>query len=158
VSQPPSEPNVSGPSPAPPAGTSPAHPQAAIGAVAAAYGYPVNTEFGGHGVGRTMHESPHVSNQGRPDRGLRLHPGLTIAIEPWLARGTDRIVLDREGWTIRSADGSRTTHSELTVAVTQTAPDALTRRPGRSRERLATAGAARTSASRVDRSGHASRR
>ncbi|NEW25871.1 type I methionyl aminopeptidase [Nocardia cyriacigeorgica] len=99
---------------------------AAISAVAAAYGYPVNTEFGGHGLGRTMHEDPHVSNVGRPGRGFPVRPGLTIAIEPWFARTTDRIVTDPDGWTIRSADGSRTAHSEHTIAVTEDGPRILT--------------------------------
>jgi len=103
---------------------------AAIGAVAARYGYPVNLEFGGHGLGRTMHEEPHVPNDGRPGRGLRLRPGLTLALEPWFARTTDEIVYDPDGWTIRSADGSRTTHCEHTVAVTEHGPVVLTsRRP-----------------------------
>ncbi|MFC9553001.1 type I methionyl aminopeptidase [Rhodococcus sp. NPDC056960] len=101
---------------------------AAIGAVAADYGYPVNTEFGGHGLGRTMHEDPHVSNQGRAGRGLVLKPGLTLALEPWFARGTDKIVYDPDGWTIRSADGSRTAHSEHTIAITDGEPLILTRR------------------------------
>ena len=99
---------------------------AAIGAVAADYGYPVNTEFGGHGLGRTMHEDPHVPNRGRAGRGLRLEPGLTLALEPWFARGTDKIVYDPDGWTIRSADGSRTAHSEHTIAITDGAPLVLT--------------------------------
>ncbi|VFA98232.1 type I methionyl aminopeptidase [Nocardia cyriacigeorgica] len=99
---------------------------AAISAVATAYGYPVNTEFGGHGLGRTMHEDPHVSNVGRAGRGFPLRPGLTIAIEPWFARTTDRIVTDPDGWTIRSADGSRTAHSEHTIAVTADGPRILT--------------------------------
>ena len=99
---------------------------AAIGGVAAAYGYSVNTEFGGHGLGRTMHEDPHVSNTGRAGRGLVLKPGLTLAIEPWFARTTDKIVYDPDGWTIRSADGSRTAHSEHTIAVTDGAPLILT--------------------------------
>ncbi|MEU5757770.1 type I methionyl aminopeptidase [Nocardia sp. NPDC047648] len=99
---------------------------AAIAAVARAYGYPVNTEFGGHGLGRTMHEDPHVPNAGRPGRGYRLRPGLTIAIEPWFARTTDRIVTDPDGWTIRSADGSRTAHSEHTIAITPDGPEVLT--------------------------------
>jgi methionyl aminopeptidase len=101
---------------------------AAIGAVAADHGYPVNTEFGGHGIGRTMHEDPHVSNAGRAGRGMTLRPGLTLAIEPWFAMGTDKIVYDPDGWTIRSADGSRTAHSEHTVAITEDAPLVLTRR------------------------------
>ncbi|WNG82838.1 type I methionyl aminopeptidase [Mycobacterium sp. ITM-2016-00316] len=101
---------------------------AAIGAVADAYGYPVNVEFGGHGLGRTMHEDPHVSNRGRAGRGLVLRPGLTLALEPWFAQGTNKIVYDRDGWTIRSADGSRTAHSEHTIAVTDGSPLVMTRR------------------------------
>lgn len=101
---------------------------AAIFAVADRYGYPVNTQFGGHGVGRTMHEEPHVSNLGRAGRGLVLRPGLTLALEPWLARTTDKIVYDPDGWTIRSADGSRTAHSEHTIAITEGDPLVLTRR------------------------------
>lgn len=101
---------------------------AAIGEVAGRYGYPVNLEFGGHGIGRTMHESPHVSNNGRRGRGMKLLPGLTIAIEPWFAMTTDKISFDRDGWTIRSADGSRTAHSEHTVAVTEEGPLVLTER------------------------------
>ncbi len=104
---------------------------AAIGEVAHSYGYRVNGEFGGHGIGRTMHEAPHVANSGRPRRGMRLDPGLTIAIEPWLCRSTDKIRYDEDGWTIRSADGSRTAHSEHTVAVTPAGPQVLTRRPAR---------------------------
>lgn len=99
---------------------------AAIGAVAADYGYPVNTDFGGHGLGRTMHEDPHVPNRGKPGRGMPLRAGMTLALEPWLAAGTNRIVYDRDGWTIRSADGSRTAHSENTVAITESGPLVLT--------------------------------
>ncbi|WP_228000615.1 type I methionyl aminopeptidase [Nocardia australiensis] len=99
---------------------------AAIAEVAGAYGYPVNTEFGGHGIGRTMHEDLHIPNVGRAGRGYRLRPGLTIAIEPWFARTTDRIFTDADGWTIRSADGSRTAHSEHTVAITEDGPQVLT--------------------------------
>jgi methionyl aminopeptidase len=101
---------------------------AAIGAVVGSYGYSVNTEFGGHGLGRTMHEDPHVSNTGRAGRGLTLRPGLTLALEPWLARTTDKIVYDPDGWTIRSAEGSRTAHSEHTIAITEDAALVLTRR------------------------------
>ena len=93
-----------------------------------AYGYPVNTQFGGHGLGRTMHEDPHVANDGRAGRGLKLRPGMTLALEPWLARTTDRIVFDPDGWTIRSEDGSRTAHSEHTVAITEAGSRILTAR------------------------------
>ncbi|WP_166905816.1 type I methionyl aminopeptidase [Mycobacterium sp. DL440] len=99
---------------------------AAIGAVAADYGYPVNLEFGGHGLGRTMHEDPHVPNRGNPGRGMKLRAGMTLALEPWLAAGTSRIVYDRDGWTIRSADGARTAHTENTVAITEAGPSVLT--------------------------------
>jgi methionyl aminopeptidase len=101
---------------------------AAIEAVATDYGYPINTEFGGHGLGRTMHEDPHVPNKGRAGRGLKLRPGMTLALEPWFARTTDRIVIDPDGSTIRSADGSRTAHSEHTMAITEDGPLVLTRR------------------------------
>lgn len=99
---------------------------AAIGAVTAGYGYPVNLDFGGHGLGRTMHEDPHVPNRGHRGRGMPLRAGMTLALEPWLARTTDRIVFDRDGWTIRSADRSRTAHSENTIAITAAGPVVLT--------------------------------
>lgn len=101
---------------------------AAITAVAKADGYSVNTEFGGHGVGRTMHGDPHVPNDGRPGRGLPLRPGLVIAIEPWFLETTNRIVTDADGWTLRSADGSRGAHMEHTVAITENGPRVLTAR------------------------------
>ena len=101
---------------------------AAIGDVARFHGLTVNTQFGGHGVGRTMHGDPHISNDGRPGRGLPLKPGLVIAIEPWFLQATDEIVMDDDGWTIRSADGSRGAHSEHTVAVTEGDPLVLTAR------------------------------
>ncbi|RJO71058.1 type I methionyl aminopeptidase [Nocardia panacis] len=109
---------------------------AAVSAVAADYGYPVNNEFGGHGLGRTMHEDPHVSNVGRAGKGFRLRPGLTIAIEPWFARTTDRIVTDPDGWTLRSADGSRTAHTEHTIAITEDGPRVLTDAQGRQGDTL----------------------
>ncbi len=101
---------------------------AAIAAVARGAGLSINTEFGGHGVGRTMHGDPHVSNDGRPGRGLPLKPGLVIAIEPWFLHTTDEIYTDRDGWTLRSADGSRGAHSEHTIAITQDGPLVLTAR------------------------------
>lgn len=101
---------------------------AAIGEVAHAAGLSVNLDFGGHGVGRTMHGDPHVPNDGRPHRGLPLREGLVFAIEPWFMLGTDRIYTDRDGWTLRSADGSRAAHFEHTVAVTDGDPLVLTAR------------------------------
>ncbi|WP_042413795.1 type I methionyl aminopeptidase [Streptacidiphilus anmyonensis] len=99
---------------------------AAIGAVAAAHGYPVNLQFGGHGLGRTMHEDPHVPNAGRPGRGLKLQPGMTLALEPWWSADTDELRVDEDGWTLRFADGSRGAHSEHTVAITEDGPRVLT--------------------------------
>ncbi len=100
---------------------------AAIAAVGRAGGCGINTDQGGHGVGRTMHEAPHVPNEGRPGRGLRLRAGLVIAIEPWfLAGGSDDYRVDADGWTLRSADGSRAAHVEHTVAVTEDGPRILT--------------------------------
>lgn len=101
---------------------------AAIGEVARAAGYTVNTQFGGHGVGRTMHGDPHVPNDGRPGRGLKLRPGLVIAIEPWFMATTDEIYTDPDGWTLRSQDGSRGAHSEHTIAITEGDPIVLTAR------------------------------
>ncbi len=100
---------------------------AAIGAVARAAGYGLHTDFGGHGVGHTMHESPSVPNDGKPGRGLKLAAGLVIAIEPWfMAGGRDSYRLDDDGWTLRSGDGSRAAHVEHTVAITADGPRILT--------------------------------
>jgi methionyl aminopeptidase len=100
---------------------------AAIGYVARAAGLGLHTDFGGHGIGRTMHESPHVPNDGRAGRGMRLQPGLTIAIEPWfLAGGLDAYRFDDDGWTLRSTDGSHGAHFEHTIAITESGPRVLT--------------------------------
>ncbi len=101
---------------------------AAIGAVGHKGGYGINTDFGGHGVGRTMHEDPHVPNDGRRRHGMKLPAGLVIAIEPWFMAGSDEYVIDPDGWTIRSADGSLTAHAEHTVALTKDGPVVLTAR------------------------------
>ena len=90
----------------------------AIGTVLSGAGYPINTEFGGHGVGSTMHQDPHVANTGRPGRGYRLRPGLLLALEPWVMADTATLVTDPDGWTLRSATGCRTAHSEHTIAIT----------------------------------------
>ena len=101
---------------------------AAIGDVCKAAGYTVNLDFGGHGVGRTMHGDPHVSNDGRRHRGLKLQPGLVLALEPWLLETTNEIYTDPDGWTLRSVDGSRGAHSEHTIAITDGDPIVLTAR------------------------------
>ncbi|MDT0303449.1 type I methionyl aminopeptidase [Streptomonospora wellingtoniae] len=98
----------------------------AIGTVLGEAGYEINTEFGGHGIGSTMHQDPHVSNTGRPGRGHRLRPGLLLALEPWVMADTAELVTDADGWTLRSATGCRTAHSEHTIAVTDDGAEILT--------------------------------
>ncbi|MFZ4842984.1 type I methionyl aminopeptidase [Mycetocola saprophilus] len=101
----------------------------AIGGVLADAGYPINLEFGGHGIGSTMHQDPHISNDGRPGRGFTLRPGLLLAIEPWVMEDTDRLITDPDGWTLRSATGARTAHTEHTVAITENGVEILTLPP-----------------------------
>jgi methionyl aminopeptidase len=98
----------------------------AIGTVLAEAGYPINLEYGGHGIGSTMHQDPHVANAGRPGRGYRLRPGLLLALEPWAMIDTDRLVTDPDGWTLRSATGCRTAHTEHTIAITDEGARILT--------------------------------
>lgn len=99
----------------------------AMGSVLSEAGYPVNTEFGGHGIGSTMHQEPHVPNMGRPGRGYKLRPGLLLALEPWVMADTAQLVTDADGWTLRSATGCRTAHSEHTIAITNDGAEILTR-------------------------------
>ena len=101
---------------------------AAIGQVSRQAGYTVNTDFGGHGVGMTMHEDPSIPNDGRPHTGPKLKAGMVFAIEPWLMHTTSEIYTDADGWTLRSADGSRSAHVEHTVAITDSGPLILTAR------------------------------
>jgi methionyl aminopeptidase len=100
----------------------------AISTVAHDAGYAVNTDFGGHGVGRVMHGDPHIPNDGKAGRGYPLRDGLVVALEPWLLQSTDELITDPDGWTLRSADGSRGAHSEHTVAITASGPVVLTDR------------------------------
>jgi methionyl aminopeptidase len=100
----------------------------AIEKVARSAGYGMLAHHGGHGIGRTMHEDPHVPNEGRPGKGMKLRPGLVIAIEPMLiADGTDDYTHDSDGWTLRTATGARAAHSEHTIAVTSDGARILTR-------------------------------
>ncbi|MGV2985072.1 type I methionyl aminopeptidase [Microbacterium sp. AGC85] len=98
----------------------------AIGSVLSDAGYAINMEFGGHGIGSTMHQDPHVANDGRPGRGYKLRPGLLLALEPWVMADTAELVTDADGWTLRSATGSRTAHSEHTIAITEDGAEILT--------------------------------
>ncbi|MEV5896945.1 type I methionyl aminopeptidase [Nonomuraea fuscirosea] len=99
----------------------------AMSTVGRGAGYGMQNDFGGHGIGRSMHESPWVPNEARPGRGLRLRPGLVIAIEPSLmAGGGDDYYMADDGWSVCSADGSRSVHVEHTVAITENGPVVLT--------------------------------
>ena len=85
-------------------------------------------EYGGHGIGRAMHEDPHVPNVGSPDRGPLLRTGLTLAIEPMLTNGSEDTKTMRDGWTVKTKDGSLSTHFEHTVAGTTEGGRILTKR------------------------------
>ncbi|MFD7430541.1 type I methionyl aminopeptidase [Streptomyces sp. NPDC059818] len=99
----------------------------AIGRVCRTAGYGILEGFGGHGVGRSMHEDPGVPNEGRPGRGMPLRHGMVLAIEPMLlGGGLDTFDTDRDGWTLRTTDGSRAAHAEHTVAITDDGPRILT--------------------------------
>lgn len=99
----------------------------AIGRKARRGGYGLLEGYGGHAIGRTMHEQPSVPNEGRKRTGPRLHPGAVIAIEPMLiAGGGDSYRTGEDGWTLLTADGSRAAHVEHTVAVTADGPRVLT--------------------------------
>lgn len=90
---------------------------AAVEAVAGAHGYGVVRDFVGHGVGTALHEEPQVPNYGPGGRGGMLKPGMVIAIEPMLNLGGAEVVVERDGWTVRTRDGSASAHFEFTVAI-----------------------------------------
>lgn len=101
---------------------------AAIHAVVGAAGFGSPHDYCGHGIGRAMHEEPDVPNRGRRGKGPRLVAGSVLALEPMLiAGGHDDVVELDDGWTVASADGSRTAHVEHTVLVTTRGPEILTR-------------------------------
>lgn len=97
-----------------------------IGRTLTRAGFRVNTDFGGHGVGSTMHQDPHIPNDGTAGKGVRLQPGMLLAIEPWVMADTDRLRVDDDGWTLRSRTGARTSHTEHTVAITTGDPVVMT--------------------------------
>jgi methionyl aminopeptidase len=100
----------------------------AIEQTAGAHGLGIVREYGGHGIGRAMHEDPFIQNWGAAGRGPELKPGLVLAIEPMLTLGGDATRVMPDGWTVRTADGSLAAHFEHTVAVTQTGAEVLTAR------------------------------
>ncbi len=89
-------------------------------------GFSVVKEFQGHGIGRSMHEDPGIPNYGKAGRGVRLEPGMTLAIEPMVIYGKDGILELDDGWTIISEDGSNAAHYENTILITENEPEILT--------------------------------
>ncbi len=102
---------------------------AAVSRAGSAKGCRVNMQFGGHGVGSTMHQDPHAANPGWAGRGHPLRPGLLLALEPWIMTDTDELVTDADGWTLRSSTGALTAHSEHTIAITDDGAEVLTLPP-----------------------------
>ena len=89
-------------------------------------GYSVVREFQGHGIGREMHEDPGIPNYGKAGRGIRLEPGMTLAIEPMVIQGKPNILQLDDGWTIVTEDGSLAAHYENTILITENEPEVLT--------------------------------
>ena len=97
-----------------------------IGEYVRSQGYSVVREFQGHGIGRQMHEDPGIPNYGKAGRGLRLEPGMTLAIEPMVIQGKPNILELDDGWTIITEDGSLAAHYENTILITEKEPEVLT--------------------------------
>ena len=100
---------------------------AAVQGVVEGAGFSVVRDLVGHGIGTEFHEEPQIPNYGRPKRGTKLTPGLTIAIEPMVNVGSAKTRTMPDRWTIVTADGSRSAHFEHTVAITEQGPRILTR-------------------------------
>jgi methionyl aminopeptidase len=90
-------------------------------------GFTVVREFVGHGIGRSLHEDPQVPNYGERGTGVRLKAGMVLAIEPMINDGVVGVMVDDDGWTARTRDGSLSSHAEHTVAITEQGPDVLSR-------------------------------
>jgi methionyl aminopeptidase len=101
---------------------------AAVQRHAEAHGYGVVRELVGHGVGREMHEEPHVPNFGQAGTGMEMRPGLVLAIEPMITQGDRQVEILKDGWTVVTADGKLAAHFEHTIAVTEDGPRILTLR------------------------------
>lgn len=99
----------------------------AIGEFVKKNGFNVVKEFQGHGIGRQMHEDPGIPNYGKQGRGIRLEPGMTLAIEPMVMAGSDEILELEDGWTIITEDGQRAAHYENTILITENEPEILTK-------------------------------
>lgn len=91
---------------------------AAVAAVGDREGYGIVRQYVGHGIGREMHEEPQVPNVGVPGKGMRLRVGMALCVEPMFNLGSPDTVVDPDGWTVRTADGSLSAHWEHTVCLT----------------------------------------
>ena len=89
-------------------------------------GFSIVREYTGHGVGAELHEEPSIPNYGRAGRGARLYPGMTLAIEPMVNAGTEKVKVRRDGWTVVTADGKLSAHYENSIAITESDPIILT--------------------------------
>lgn len=89
-------------------------------------GYGIVRDFTGHGVGKKLHEAPQVPNFGRSGRGVTLQPGMTLAIEPMIMAGREKVLIGENGWVVVTADGSDAAHFERSIAVTADGPEILT--------------------------------
>ena len=96
------------------------------------HGFAVVRAFVGHGIGRALHEDPQIPNFGDPGRGPQLRPGMVLAIEPMVTMGSWEVKVLDDGWTAVTRDGSLAAHFEHTIAITETGPEVLTSRTGRS--------------------------
>jgi len=99
----------------------------AVESTAADWGFDVVRQYGGHGIGKEMHEAPHVPNWGPAGRGLRLRPGMTMALEPMLTSDGSRTRTLDDGWTVVTANGDLSAHFEHTIVVTENGGKVLTR-------------------------------
>jgi methionyl aminopeptidase len=97
----------------------------AVQSLAESKGYGVVRELVGHGVGKSLHESPEIPNYGKQGKGKNLVAGMTIAIEPMINMGTREVVQEKDGWTIRTRDRKPSAHFEHTLAITENGPDIL---------------------------------
>lgn len=102
---------------------------AAIQAHAESHGYSVVEEWGGHGVGRTLHEQPSVSHTGPGNRGVRMKPGMVFTIEPMINAGAADCELQPDGWTVKTKDGALSAQFEHTIVVTSKGPEILSKLP-----------------------------
>ena len=90
-------------------------------------GFSVVREFVGHGVGRELHEEPNVPNFGTQGRGTRIYPGMTLAIEPMINEGTEKVRMLNDGWGVVTADGKLSAHYENSIAITDNGVIILTK-------------------------------